>query len=488
MGLYYAYLETSDASYLTALGDAATQMIADPDIDSAADLIFLMRFQDLTGVTADIYQDAAKLKFDNKVATYVTATGLAEGIRDGRAGQGYENGIIPWDIGAWAVAGAMLADRYPSDPYNYAQAADDIATVIYYDSFLQTPGYFDLTTNKNNGWDPTYANTDYYWYTLGITGLIDAFVAADFHTELVPGLVTTLLECQYAGAGGFSFSYGANTDDEDWQSAAYAVTSLARVDQSANQGSINNACYWLGSTQDASGGWVYSSGSHYPEIGGECTAALSFGENLFGDDPAEVWVDDDFNASSADGHLWGYDAFDNIQEGVDAVADSGTVNVAAGTYDETLNIDGRSGLTVSGADKTTVILEPTSVLDWDGCGHTSGRKVLVRVANSTDITLENMTMDFAAVTGGYIGSVLAGLLYCDSTGTVHNNIIRDMWQDDASGGYYEIGSDFTDPGYTDTSPAGITISDNTFKDMGRMGAVTHWYVDATITGNTFYNT
>jgi hypothetical protein len=261
----------------------------------------------------------------------------------------------------------MLADRYPSDPYNYAQAADDIATVIYYDSFLQAPGYFDVTTNKNSGWDPDYANYDYYWYTLGITGIIDAFVAADFHTELVPGLVTILLECQYAGGGGFSFCYGANDDDEDWQSAAYAVMSLAGVDQSAHQASINSACYWLAATQDASGGWVYSNGNHYPEIAGECTGALYFGENLFSNAPAEVWVDDGFTPSWSDGHLWGYDAFDTIQEGIDGVADSGTVNVAAGTYDETLNIDGRSGLTVSGADKTTVILAPTAVLDWDGC-------------------------------------------------------------------------------------------------------------------------
>jgi hypothetical protein len=78
MGLYYAYLETSEGSYLTAMQDAATQMIGDPGIRSAADLIFLMRFQDLPGVTADIYQDAAKAKFDSRIATYGTATDLAE--------------------------------------------------------------------------------------------------------------------------------------------------------------------------------------------------------------------------------------------------------------------------------------------------------------------------------------------------------------------------------------------------------------------------
>jgi len=47
--------------------------------------------------------------------------------------------------------------------------------------------------------------------------------------------------------------------------------------------------------------------------------------------PEIVWVDDDYTEGSCGGHTWGYDAFDNIQDGIDAVAGS-TVNVAAGTY------------------------------------------------------------------------------------------------------------------------------------------------------------
>ena len=36
--------------------------------------------------------------------------------------------------------------------------------------------------------------------------------------------------------------------------------------------------YWLSATQDqTSGAWIYGSGTHYPEIGGENTAAMSFG-------------------------------------------------------------------------------------------------------------------------------------------------------------------------------------------------------------------
>jgi hypothetical protein len=331
-GLYRSYLETADASYLTAMQDAANYMIGNASIRSAADLVFLMLFQDLPGVTPDVYSDAAKAKFDARITTYGSATALAEYIRDTRQGQGYENGIIPWDISGWVVAAQMLEDRYPSDAYDYAQAADDMAEVMYQDSYQQNPGYFDLTTDKNNGWDPTYSNYDYYWYTLGITGMLDAFYSADVHTDKIADLLTILLDCQYPG-GAFSYCYGANTDDEDWQSTAYSVMSLGRVDQATYQTEINHACYWLGATQDAgSGGWVYSTGNHYPEVGGECAAALYFGQ-----EPTEVWVDDDYTEGGYnDGHLWAYDAFDNIQDGINAVAENGTVNVAAGTYQQSL--------------------------------------------------------------------------------------------------------------------------------------------------------
>ncbi|MCK5840181.1 MAG: hypothetical protein KAG99_10040, partial [Bacteroidales bacterium] len=64
-GLHNAYLSSADATYLTAMQDAATVMIGNPNIRSAADLIFLMKFQDLPGITPDIYKDAAKAKFDS---------------------------------------------------------------------------------------------------------------------------------------------------------------------------------------------------------------------------------------------------------------------------------------------------------------------------------------------------------------------------------------------------------------------------------------
>jgi hypothetical protein len=91
-------------------------------------------------------------------------------------------------------------------------------------------------------------------------------------------------------------------------------------------------------------------------------------------------------------------------------------------------------------------------------------------------------MDFDLVKGNWIH----GILYWDSTGTVNNNILKNMSVSDASGGYYEITAYYRAPSYSAGSRADITISDNTFIDPGRVATVLHDYVAATITGNTFY--
>ncbi|MCX6664388.1 MAG: PKD domain-containing protein [Euryarchaeota archaeon] len=270
-GLYYAYLVSPDASYMTAMTDAANYMKNDANIRSASDLIFLMLYDDLPSVYGTTYQAAAKTKYDARISVYGSATALAVYIRDARNTQGYPDGIIAWDIGVWVKAAAMLNVRYPS--LGYDTDADNMAEVLYQDSYMNNPGYFDIIDDQ--GFDPLYGNVNYYWYTLGITGLIDAFDAAQVHTSEIPGLLTILFNCQYS-SGAFSYSYGANTNDEGWQSTAYAVMTLGNLNAYTYRNQIQLACAWIASTQHACGGWVYSDNSHYPEIGGENTAALYF--------------------------------------------------------------------------------------------------------------------------------------------------------------------------------------------------------------------
>jgi len=288
-GLYGAYLKTGDATYFTALTDAANQIKSTrQDYRTGSDIIFLCDYNDLPSVLGTEYADSARAKFDGVVNKY-GAEGWGEYVRDARAGQGYENGIIPWDIGIWVRAAVRLGAKYPATPYDYAAAADSMAEVLWEDSFNDNPGYFDVVDDA--GWDPTYANTDYYWYNLGVTGLIDAFDAAGVHTGEIAGLVTRLLDSQFA-SGAISFSYGANTDDEDWQSTAFGGMCLGRYDKSTYQRRINMMGYFMGATQDASGGWRYTSGNHYPQTGGQCLGALYYATNEIPDaiavDPATV--------------------------------------------------------------------------------------------------------------------------------------------------------------------------------------------------------
>jgi hypothetical protein len=324
-----------------------------------------MLYDDLPSVTGTTYQDAARTKYDARITNYGSATAFAEYIRDVRNGQGYGNGIIGWDIGLWAKVAGMLDDRYTGNGYD--SDADDIAEVIWQDSFNDNPGYFDVVDDA--GYDPTYSDLNFYWYNLGITGLIEAFVAADVHTSDLPWLISQLLDSQ--GSEGFiSYSYGGNAGDDDWQSTAYAMMALGNYDQATYQLELNHMGYYLGATQDVSGGWKYSSNNHYPEVGGECTSGLYFTTN----DITDVVVDDDFtgqadvdayNAAHGTSYIWGYDAFATIAEGIAAVTGS-TVHVAAGTYYEALNIT-TPGLEIIGEDEATVIIDPTG-LGFDNAG------------------------------------------------------------------------------------------------------------------------
>ena len=80
---------------------------------------------------------------------------------------------------------------------------------------------------------------------------------------------------------------------------------------------------------------------------------------------SEVWVDDDWDGYSSgtevEGHIIGTDAFATIQEGIDAVTPSGTVNVAAGTYEENIIVSDKPVIKLlgAGAEVTTIIGDGT---------------------------------------------------------------------------------------------------------------------------------
>ncbi len=97
--------------------------------------------------------------------------------------------------------------------------------------------------------------------------------------------------------------------------------------------------------------------------------------NLFAQ-PATVYVDDDFNSSTSG---WNTTHFNNIQDGVDAVAVGGTVNVEGGSYyvGSTIGIDKSMTIIGTSADKNNHIIIGNTV-DAVQIFNISASNVLIR--------------------------------------------------------------------------------------------------------------
>ncbi len=191
----------------------------------------------------------------------------------------------------------------------------------------------------------------------------------------------------------------------------------------------------------------------------------------FQGDFSSLWVDDDSPQSGSSGL---------IQEGVDLVTGS-TVNVAAGTYDGPVNIEGRDNVAIVGENQTSTIYSPTSTLGWNVLSYGESRQTAIRVVDASNIAFQNMTMDFDLVKGNDV----SGLLYWNSGGEISGNVIQNMNVSDASGGYRELTCYLRAPDFTAVDRAQIDILNNTFLKTGRLGVVAHDFVNVLIEGNEF---
>ncbi len=199
-----------------------------------------------------------------------------------------------------------------------------------------------------------------------------------------------------------------------------------------------------------------------------------------------VWATDyyvattgsDVTGDGSAGNPW-----QTIQHAINNVGSGDVIHVAAGTYNETLNIVSKNNLTIQGADKATTIVKSSTLLDWNVGSYGSTRKTVVRVVTSTNIDISGFTFDFDLIKGNNI----SGVLYWDATGELSNNNFKNMSLPDASA-YYEITSYVRAPSYTASARAQVTFSNNTFSETGRLGIVSHDYVNLIVSGNTFYKT
>ena len=126
----------------------------------------------------------------------------------------------------------------------------------------------------------------------------------------------------------------------------------------------------------------------------------------------DVWVDDDYSVGGDnDGHTWMADAFNIVQEGIDAVTAPAIVHVAAGVYNDHIGL--KSGVQVlgAGADVTTL----------DGTG-LHGMMVTVQDVDDTSVfegfTVQNGTKTISAVQG-------TGMSLTNSNSVIRNCVFRE---------------------------------------------------------------
>ncbi|MBN2256499.1 MAG: right-handed parallel beta-helix repeat-containing protein, partial [Anaerolineaceae bacterium] len=209
-----------------------------------------------------------------------------------------------------------------------------------------------------------------------------------------------------------------------------------------------------------------------------------------------TFVDDDWTSadrfSDPDGIgsgnvlAYGYNGFDTIQEGVDIVSDNGTVNVAAGNYAETIDIDGRDGINLIGEGETVVLIQPDTRLGWNACGHTTARTTAIRLVDSTNIALSGFTLDMQLVKADR----LYGILACNSTGTLTDAKLMNNQLPDVGGAYNEFGMYVwgRDAPYNIDNRAHFGITDVTFQDLGRVAILAHDWTELDVDQSTFTKT
>jgi hypothetical protein len=153
-----------------------------------------------------------------------------------------------------------------------------------------------------------------------------------------------------------------------------------------------------------------------------------------------VYIDDDYSGSSpgdiVDGHTFGYDAFDKIQDGVDGVCDGGTIYVYSGTYQEqvyiTKNVD-MFGIVSTGtkpliqppasASRTTYTI-PESIRVFDPIIFADGG------SGAIDITISNFEID--GLNDGGSNTFCGMLLRNTASGPINskwiiNNGLHSLW-------------------------------------------------------------
>jgi hypothetical protein len=197
-----------------------------------------------------------------------------------------------------------------------------------------------------------------------------------------------------------------------------------------------------------------------PVPGGGVSAAQTF--TIYGTSPTPVWVDDSWTGpADCGGHVWGYDAFTNVQAAVTAVATGGTVNVAAGTYagnvaiNKALTLVGDPGDVSAGPGPSAPVIDGGS-LPGDG----------FLIANGVaDVTIKGFEIrNFSSPDMDGIGNGVSAWVGSTANITIQDNYFHHL-------GYNGVlvGNDYSANPSKWGDHSGWTIKANIIEDFGYIG-------------------
>jgi len=134
--------------------------------------------------------------------------------------------------------------------------------------------------------------------------------------------------------------------------------------------------------------------------------------------PTVVYVDSDYVDGAAGTYIFGYNAFAKIQDGINAVASSGTVNVAAGVYDERVTVN--KSVTLKGA---TSGVNKNGFVVPSGYAYDETAQSIIRPSIAQQAPVVNIKADGVVVDGFVVAYEVAN-------GTVGN--LQDLIEIDSS--------------------------------------------------------
>jgi len=157
--------------------------------------------------------------------------------------------------------------------------------------------------------------------------------------------------------------------------------------------------------------------------------------------------------------------FKTIQKAIDNCANGAVIHVGAGTYTGTINIEGKSGLSLIGSGDVTVA--PASVISF-GVSGLEGRSTVVRVVNSENVIIENIVFNFNPVSS----SAYCGVLFWNSSATVRNCQLLNMSGGTATAYLRSVAETKV-----------VNITGTKVLNPGRIGVLAHGNIQANITNS-----